>query len=390
VTVDAHRDSYCISYADGLKVPGREAGSDISAVDAQFRKAIDTSMGDLVDLRSSDLSRSTAALSATGAGLASMISVPLVNRGKPVGVFNVFSRDPGAYGSKQLNLAQSIGTQVSYAIANSLIHEEAMEFAGHQDDNSSPAAEIPDLQRLDQAKIRFLSMVSHELRTPLTSMMAFADILKQNKQGNLTEKDISRVDVIRRNGRSLSQLIGDLLDVSRIESGSLKMAFADFEVNQMLGELQESFTPLVEAKNQRLKLDLPVGGVNCFADRERIAQVVSNLVSNASKYSPDSTEIRVAMHYNTDNIEISVTDAGLGISEHDQNQLFTSFFRAENDETRRESGTGLGLVIVKGIMDMHDGDVWIESEVGQGTTAHIRFSRRCVAPLSKDRTDHAA
>ena len=227
-------------------------------------------------------------------------------------------------------------------------------------------------------------MVSHELRTPLTSMMAYADLMKNNKSGNLVEKDISRIDVIRRNGRRLSLLIGDLLDVSRIESGSLNLEISEFDMNDTIEQLHESFVPLLETKHQTLKLEMPDEAVNCFADRDRIEQVISNLMSNASKYSPESTEIVVTMSADDDNVYVSVQDHGIGISEEDQKQLFTSFFRADNEETRSAPGTGLGLVIVRGIVEMHRGKIWIESEWEKGTTAHIQFSRRCDIPDSHD------
>jgi signal transduction histidine kinase len=151
-------------------------------------------------------------------------------------------------------------------------------------------------------------MVSHELRTPLTSMMAFADIIRNNKQGNLNEKDISRLDVIRRNGRRLSFLIGDLLDVSRIESGALKLEIIEVEVNQVIEELYESFIPILDEKKQTMKLELPTESINCVADKDRIGQVILNLMSNAQKYSQESKEIHVTMRADDESVYVSVAD----------------------------------------------------------------------------------
>lgn len=382
--------NFHMAYVEGLDVKGWERGSGGSTEDAPFQAALDYRRGALLDLASPDSSRSILARAAVDAGLVSMISVPLISKEKMIGTLNILSTDPDAYTPEELELAQRIGAQVTNAIANSLLYEQALQLAAERVERARLDAENLELQRLNEAKIQFLSMVSHELRTPLTSMMAFADIMRSNKRGNLDEKDISRVDVIRRNGRRLSLLIGDLLDVSRIESGALKLDISEFEMNQMVEELHESFVPLLEAKQQTLTMELPAESVTCFADRDRIAQVVSNLMSNASKYSPDAREIRLSMRSDEEAVHISVEDQGIGISEEDQKQLFTSFFRADNDQTRAAPGTGLGLVIVKGILEMHRGKIWIESEFGKGTTAHIQFSRRCDMPEDKDGVDKAA
>ncbi len=381
---------FSIAHVEGLEIPGWEQGTEASTEEAHFQAALDYRRGELVDLASADSSHSPAANSAVSAGLRSMISIPLISKEKIIGTLNVISREPDAYAPDDLELAERVGAQVTNAIANSLLYEQALQLAEEREARATLDAENRELQRINEVKIQFLSMVSHELRTPLTSMMAFADIMRTNKQGNLVEKDVSRLDVIRRNGRRLSLLIGDLLDVSRIESGALKLEIAEFEMNQMVEELHESFDPLVEVKSQRLSMDLPSEIVTCFADRDRMAQVVSNLMSNASKYSPESSEILVTMSADKDTIYMSVKDAGIGISEQDQKQLFTSFFRADNEATRAAPGTGLGLVIVKGIVEMHRGRIWIESEYGKGTTVNIQFSRRCDLPESQNGSDEAA
>lgn len=378
--VDDDENLFSVAYVEGTPISGWDRGAQASTEDAHFHASLDYRRGTLVDLASSESSRSPVARAASGVGLRSMIAVPLISKEKIIGTLNILSTDADAYAPEDLELAQRIGAQVTNAIANSLLYEQALQLAEEREARARLDAENLELQRINEMKIQFLSMVSHELRTPLTSMMAFTDILKSNKRGNLDDKDIDRLEVIRRNGRRLSLLIGDLLDVSRIESGALKLDISEFEMNQMVEELNESFGPLVEEKKQTIKLDLPSDIVTCFADRDRIAQVISNLMSNASKYSPESKEILVTMRADDEMIYVSVKDQGIGISEADQKQLFTSFFRADNDATRAAPGTGLGLVIVKGIVEMHRGKIWIESEYGNGTTANIQFSRRCDLP----------
>lgn len=390
IRIDDDERSFHVAHVDGAEIEGWGDGAGASTDEAHFHAVLDYRRGELIDLSSNESSFSPAARAAVKAGLVSMISVPLISKEKLIGTLNILSHDPDAYAPEDLELAQRIGAQVTNAIANSLLYEQALQLAEEREARAKLDAENRELQRVNEAKIQFLSMVSHELRTPLTSMMAFADILYGNKRGNLEEKDLSRIDVIRRNGRRLSLLIGDLLDVSRIESGALKLEVSEFEMNQMIEELYESFVPLVDVKKQVLKVEMPSEIVTCFADRNRIAQVVSNLMSNASKYSPESSEIVVSMHADEDNVYVSVKDNGIGIKEEDQKQLFTSFFRADNAETRAAPGTGLGLVIVKGIIEMHRGMIWIESEYGKGTTAHIQFSRRSDIPEVNDGSGEAA
>ncbi len=372
--------SFRIAHVEGTEVQNWESGTTADTVQAHFRAALDHRRGELIDLSSDDSALFAAGQASHAAGLNSLISVPLISKEKIIGTLNIYSLEPDAYTPDDLELAQRIGAQVTNAIANSILYEQALQLAEEREARARLDAENRELQRINEAKIQFLSMVSHELRTPLTSMMAYADIMKNNKLGNLVEKDITRLDVIRRNGRRLTLLIGDLLDVSRIESGALKLNPSEFDMNEMVSELYESFIPLIDSKKQTIRMELPDEGVGCFADRDRLGQVVSNLISNASKYSPESTEIVVNMHADQEMVHVSVQDNGIGISEEDQKQLFTSFFRADNKETRAESGTGLGLVIVKGIVEMHRGRIWIESEYGKGTTVHIEFARSAELP----------
>lgn len=242
-TISDEERTFQIAHVEGLEVPGWQQGVTGSTDEAHFHGALEYRRGLLVDLTSRDASRSPVARAAAEVGLISMISVPLISKEKTIGTLNILSDDADAYSPEELGLAERIGAQVTNAIANSLLYEQALQLAEEREARVKLDAENRELQRVNEAKIQFLSMVSHELRTPLTSMMAFADIMRNNKQGNLTEKDISRVDVIRRNGKRLSFLIGDLLDVSRIESGALKLDMVEFEVNQVIEELFESFIP---------------------------------------------------------------------------------------------------------------------------------------------------
>ena len=242
-----------------------------------------------------------------------------------------------------------------------------MELAAANEAKIKLDAENLELQRLNEAKIKFLSTVSHELRTPLTSMLAFASLLKRNKEGNLTEKNVRHLDIIDKNGRRLNALIQDLLDVSRMDMGKLLLEPSHFDIVECVNELAESFAPIYDKKSQTLHLQTSDDEALIYADKNRIMQVLTNLLSNASKYSPESKNVWLSVAKVGDHVEFEVRDEGFGISEEDQKQMFTAFFRVDSEETRSVEGTGLGLVIAKGIVEIHGGQMKMESKIGIGT-----------------------
>ncbi|MBM3957134.1 MAG: GAF domain-containing protein, partial [Gemmatimonadetes bacterium] len=210
-----------------------------------------------------------------------------------------------------------------------------------------------ELQRVNEARSRFVSTVSHELRTPLTSLLAFADILARNVAGNLQSRQIEQIEAIRRSGQRLQMLINDLLDVSRIDSGTFRLEETRFDARELLDEVVRSFGPILADRRQALKTSVPDRPLLVYADRERLSQVVSNLLSNASKYSPDDSVIDLEVRTHGSRLSVLVRDYGIGISAEDQQKLFTPFFRADNEATRSVPGTGLGLVIARSIVELH-------------------------------------
>jgi len=236
-------------------------------------------------------------------------------------------------------------------------------------------AENRELHRVNEAKSRFFSTVSHELKTPLTSIIAFTDLLARNRHGNLTSRQKTQLEVVQRNSSRLNDLIRDLLDVSRIDGGGLNLRPTEFDVRQLLEEVASDFVPVLREKGQKLERSMPDGELRIRGDQTRLAQVVSNLLSNASKYSPERSEIRLAAREDGGNLYIEVRDRGMGIAEEDMARLYTPFFRADNEATRSVSGTGLGLVITKAIIDGHRGDISIDSTPGVGTNVRVTIPR---------------
>ncbi|MEX0761474.1 MAG: HAMP domain-containing sensor histidine kinase [Dehalococcoidia bacterium] len=237
-----------------------------------------------------------------------------------------------------------------------------------------------DLTEANDAKNRFLSAVSHELKTPLTSIIAFTDILRRDRDGNLSERQIRHLDVMKRSGVQLKLLIDDLLDLSRIQAGNFNLKPELFNVQPLLAEVSEGMEPILGERGQRLIISAPVSPLTIKADRGRILQVITNLVSNASKYSDDGSQVQIEAAMSDGNVIVVVEDHGIGMSAEDTQRLFTAFFRSDNPAVRKVPGTGLGLVIARSIVEMHNGMLNLESELGQGTKVWFTL------PLAHDAT----
>ncbi|MBN4064209.1 HAMP domain-containing histidine kinase [Dehalococcoides mccartyi] len=230
-----------------------------------------------------------------------------------------------------------------------------------------------DLKSADEARLRLLSVVTHELGNPLTSISAFAGMLLKNKQGNFSERDMGMIEAISRGESQMRVLVKDLLDLSRVEANELELEFDVVDLREIVESVVESMTPIFQDKFQSISTDISTQTIEVDGDQSRLVQVVSNLLSNASKYSPESSDIRLSVMVSDLHATIEVTDRGIGISKDDQKKLFTPFFRAENAETRLVPGTGLGLVICKQIVELHGGSLTISSARGRGTKVRVEL-----------------
>ena len=227
-----------------------------------------------------------------------------------------------------------------------------------------------ELLQIDEERTKFLSTVSHELKTPLTSIIAFTDILSRNQAGEKKDRNMKQLDIVKNNGNHLLTLINDLLDYSKLESGDVKLDKQQFDIETVVEEVKNVMSPLLASKQQKFMFVGNLHGHQVEMDRTRIAQVLMNFVSNAHKYSPAGTTIKMEGQIKFGNLQMAVVDQGMGISNADQARLFTKFFRVDNEETRSVSGTGLGLSITKGIIEAHGGFIGVQSVYGEGS----RFS----------------
>jgi PAS domain S-box-containing protein len=223
-------------------------------------------------------------------------------------------------------------------------------------------------REVERMQSEFVSLVSHELRTPLTSIEGYVGMLLDGDAGEINELQRDFLNVVRRNSDRLTTLVSDLLDVSRIESGSIKLRWETFDVKGLVRDVVESLRPQFESKGQRLSVDLRGGASNVNGDVGRLTQVFTNLLSNANKYTPEGGTVRVSSRRRGRRVEVSIADTGIGLSKEDQGRLFTKFFRSDDPSIRAIGGSGLGLWLSRSLVEMHGGEVSFTSEVGVGST----------------------
>jgi signal transduction histidine kinase len=219
----------------------------------------------------------------------------------------------------------------------------------------------------ERLKDEFVGLVSHELRTPLTSIVGYLELVHEQDGDRLSDDSRRFLDVIERNSRRLMRLVGDLLFVVQMEARPLGVASGPVDLADVVAESIESARPRAEEKGVRLEGRL-ADVASCDGDQGRLAQVVDNLVANAVKFTPSGGAVVVELAERDGRASIVVRDTGVGIPADEQGQLFQRFFRASNAAARETPGVGLGLTIVKAIVEAHGGTVAVRSREGRGTT----------------------
>ena len=225
------------------------------------------------------------------------------------------------------------------------------------------------LKELDKMKSAFVSNVSHELRTPLTAIKASADNMLDRLIGDLNGKQVGYLTRIKSNSDRLARLINDLLDLSTIEAGKIDLRPTKLPLVTLVREAAESLRPVAAEKLINLTVMSADLEVIAWADRDKVIQVLMNLIGNALKFAPTGGKVTIAVAKNSAAwMQISVTDTGLGIPAEEVNKVFGRFYQIGQAGTQKTQGTGLGLAISKALVEMHGGKIWVESEAGKGST----------------------
>ncbi len=237
------------------------------------------------------------------------------------------------------------------------------------------------MAELDELKSRLYTNITHEFRTPLTVILGLTDILKGQLSGAMRDK----IRLVRQNGQKLLRLVNDMLDLARLEAGNLSLHPVQADIVPFLGYLTESFQSLAQQRRIDLCFESGLDSLEMDYDPDRLQQVITNLISNALKFTPEGGIVclRACRERDTGCLRIDVTDTGKGISQVDQKHLFDRFFQVEAKDTRRGEGTGIGLAIVSELVRQMDGTVQVESALGEGSTFSVRLPVTNLADLEE-------
>lgn len=250
-------------------------------------------------------------------------------------------------------------------------------FVPFQDENNRQAGLIVVIQditehvKLDNMRKEFVADVSHELKTPITSIMGYADTLLEGEYDKDTQQKF--LGVISSEARRMARLVTDLLTLSKYDSKKVKLEETEFDLGELTKKCQERLKFEIEKKHQNVECFVTANVPPVSADKYGIERVVLNILSNATKYTPENGKIKIYVGFVYNDAYIKIIDNGIGISEQDLTRIFDRFYRADKARTREMGGTGLGLSIAKEILDQNKGSIDIRSELGKGTEVIIRI-----------------
>ncbi len=229
------------------------------------------------------------------------------------------------------------------------------------------------LKQLDRFKSQVFANVTHELKTPLNMILSPLELLEHGQLGPVTEEQRATLATMFRSGMKLLKLIGDILDLSKLEESRIRLNIAEHDLVAYLRGLVAQVQPLVERKRIALSLESHAESAVAWCDLERLERVFINLLSNAAKFTPEEGRIRVSLRDEGPSVLVSVADDGPGFSADQAEKVFERFFQADMGATRKYGGTGIGLALARELVELHGGRIWAESDVGKGATFHVRL-----------------
>jgi signal transduction histidine kinase/ActR/RegA family two-component response regulator len=298
--------------------------------------------------RASPISEDGLGLPALAAGRPEgVLVVPLVADARVVGTLTVLGKE-GGFTQDDEDFLALFASSAAIALTNSILFEQTLE--------------------IDRLKSDFVAVVSHELRTPLAVVLGNLELLGDERFWTLNPQQSQFLKSATTNSHRLLLLINDILDFSKLENSSLPMTMSPNELSEVVKQAAENLTRLFEERELNLRLDLASDLPLAEMDEQRIAQVLTNLISNAIKFSPAGAPVEVTVRQENGSAVVRVRDHGEGIRREDMPRLFKKFSQLDSRSTRKVGGTGLGLAICKGIVEAHGGRIWAESEPGEGST----------------------
>lgn len=241
------------------------------------------------------------------------------------------------------------------------------------------------LKKLDQLKSAFLNITSHELRTPMSSIKGYVQMMLKRVLGEIDEEQKNALEIVLRNTNRLDNLIQDILDISRLESGTMKFITDKINVNEMISEVAETMKSSAELKDIKINIETDDSLPIIIIDQDRIKQVIINFMNNAIKFSSDASIINIRAKKDEKNIVFEVQDYGRGIPENKQEKVFETFYQVDSGMDRKFGGAGLGLAISRGIVLSHGGDIWVESTGRPGEGSKFKFTLPIISEIDLEK-----
>jgi signal transduction histidine kinase len=296
-------------------------------------------------------------------GYRSLLTVPILREQQIMGALLVWRRQVGEFEPEVVNLLQTFATQSALAIQNARLFREI-------EDKSR------QIEAANRHKSEFLANMSHELRTPLNAIIGFSEVLQERLFGELNEKQAEYTDDILTSGQHLLSLINEILDLSKVEAGRMELELATFDLPLAIDNARTFVRERATRHGINLDVDVDERLGDFVGDERKIKQILLNLLSNAVKFTPEGGRIGIRARQTEGAVEISVSDTGIGIALQDQPKIFEEFRQVGSDKTKKVEGTGLGLTLAKKFVELHGGRIWVESEVGKGSTFSFALPER--------------
>jgi signal transduction histidine kinase len=300
-------------------------------------------------------------------GYQSLLAVPLLLDQKIMGALTIYRRQTGSFAPEVVNLLQTFAIQSVLAIQNARLFREI-------EDKSR------EIEAANRHKSEFLANMSHELRTPLNAIIGFSEVLGERMFGELNEKQAEYTEDILSSGRHLLSLINEILDLSKVEAGRMELEVATFDLPLAIDNARTFVRERATKHGINLDVTIDERLGDFVGDERKIKQILLNLLSNAVKFTPEGGRIGIKARQADGSVEISVSDTGIGIASEDQAKIFEEFRQVGGDYAHKREGTGLGLTLAKKFVELHGGKIWVESEVGRGSTFSFTLPERPSPP----------
>ncbi len=299
--------------------------------------------------------------------LIGMAVIPLRQAGRWLGIVAIFWETPRQFTQKERAILHALTGVISPVVENLRFTRDLQQLAAQRKDLLQERHEvIKELEAIDRAKSQFITMMSHELRTPLNAINGFSEMLALGMSGDLSAQAQEDVELIHRNGQHLLALINDILDLSQIEAGKIQIQPQPLVAGEIVDEVLADSRSLVGDKPLTLTKHISPETLPVYADQTRLKQVLHNLVSNAIKFTQQGS-VTIRVEAENSQVRFTVQDTGVGISADQQAEIFEEFQQADMSDSRTFGGTGLGLSISQRLVELHGGQIGVQSEVGQGS-----------------------